>query len=66
MNTLQNVSDTGPSLSEDVNSFSTFSNPLLIACISSARIFSCICIDLKLFQPVCCQLQIYCITEGDK
>lgn len=51
MNTLQNVSDTGPSLSEDVNSFSTFSNPLLIACISSARIFSCICIDSTSLLP---------------
>lgn len=41
-NTLRKVSDTGPSFSEAANSCFTFSKPLIMACISSAKDFSCI------------------------
>lgn len=46
LDTLWKVSDMGPSFSASVNSCSTFSNPLLIACISSARVFNCICMEI--------------------
>lgn len=42
-NTLRKTSETGPSFSEAANSCLTFSNPLIIACISSAKDFNCIC-----------------------
>lgn len=41
-NTLRKVSDTGPSFSEAANSCFTFSKPLIMACISSAKDFNCI------------------------
>lgn len=46
--TLQKYSDIGPSFSEAVNSCTTFSSPLLIACISSAKYFNCI---YKIVEP---------------
>lgn len=52
--TLQKASDTGPSFSEAVNSCTTFSRPLLMACISSARYFNCIYIIENLAQS--CQM----------
>ena len=52
--TLQNFSDTGPSFSEAVNSCTTFSSPLLMACISSARYFNCICMVIKLLATKTC------------
>lgn len=48
--TLQKASDTGPSFSEAVNSCTTFSRPLLMACISSAKYFNCIYIIGNLAQ----------------
>lgn len=47
-NTLQKLLDTGPSFSEAVNSCITFSSPLLMTCISSAKYFNCICLKMKL------------------
>ena len=45
--TLRKISETGPSLSEATSSCLTFSNPLIIACISSAKDFNCIYIERK-------------------
>lgn len=41
--TLRKTSDTGPSFSDAASSCLTFSSPLIIACISSAKDFNCIC-----------------------
>ena len=46
--TFRKTSDTGPSFSEATSSCLTFSNPLIIACISSAKDFNCICKDTRL------------------
>lgn len=43
LNTLRKMSDTGPSFLDAASSCLTFSNPLMIACISSANDFNCIC-----------------------
>jgi hypothetical protein len=40
--TLRKTSDTGPSFSDAASSCLTFSSPLIIACISSAKDFNCI------------------------
>ena len=46
--TWQKFSDTGPSFFDAVNSWTTFSSPLLTACISSAKYFNCICMKSSL------------------
>lgn len=43
VDTLRKISDTGPSFSDAFSSCLTFSNPFIIACISSAKDFNCIC-----------------------
>lgn len=42
LQTLRKTSDTGPSFSDAASSCLTFSSPLIIACISSAKDFNCI------------------------
>ena len=51
LNTLQKTSDTGPSFADAASSCLTFSNPLMIACISSANNFNCIC-KIKNLQSI--------------
>lgn len=48
--TLRKPSDTGPSFSDAASSCSTFSNPLIMAYISSANDFNCICIATRLLM----------------
>ena len=45
--TLRKASEMGPSLSDATSSCFTFSNPFVIACISSAKDFNCICMRSK-------------------
>lgn len=45
--TFRKTSDTGPSFSDAASSCFTFSSPFIIACISSAKDFNCICKEVK-------------------
>jgi len=57
--TLRNFSETGPSFSEVDSSLKNFSNPLLMACISSAKNFNCIWIEITNFSQEVATLQSF-------